>query len=183
MHQIYGAVEVCISDEWYEIVNVSNLLLQHADLNGCLFGVDNYAQYAPLFADRGIPADCSETLKPRAERFRDEDSHASWALWAEIKHIDWTERAIGNDRRISELARNNEMVTKWLNKPGLENVRDALDRDPNATVELGERIFRRNILTRNDSLRDTEFPLVMKLMACLAERFTDDGVRLTVWFG
>ena len=186
MLQIYGAVEVHVSDEWYEVINISSLLLQHGDLNGCLFGVDNYAGYAPLFPDRGLPKSCSDTLRARAEQVTDEDSHASWALWSELKRIDWEEAATRNDQRVSELAREGDgerVVTKWLHEPHLQGVRDALDRDPSATVKVGDRKFRRLVLRRRDCLVDTDFPLVMKLMTCLAERFGDDGVRLTVWFG
>lgn len=186
MLQIYGAVEARVSDEWYEVINVSSLLMQHADLNGCLFGVDNYAGYVPLYPDRGLPIDCSETLRTRAEPFLDQHSHTSWVLWSELKRINWEERATGPDQRVTELAREAEVervVGKWLNEPHLQPVRDALDRDPNGIVLVGGRLFKRLVLSRKDSLMGTDFPLVMNLMRCLAERFGDDGVRLTVWFG
>lgn len=186
MHQIYGAVEICVSGEWYEVINVSTLLMQHADLNGCLFGVDNFAGYRPLYADRGLPPDCADTLRARGEPFIDEDSHPSWALWSELRIVDWDERAMRNDARITEVlgeGGEERAVTKWLNEPRLQVVQDALERELDRTVTFEGRTFKRPILTRGDCLVGTDFPLVMKLMGCLAERFGDIGVRLTVWFG
>jgi len=185
MFQINGAVEI-FCGEWCEVIKISSLLLKHADLNGCLFGVDNYARYVPLFPDRGLPEDCSVSLRATAEEYVDEDSHASWVLWSEFKRIDWEERAAAIDERVAEFARERDteiQITKWLNKPGLEWVRDALDKDPGSVVHAGPRFFRRIRMKRRDCLEDTDFPLLMKLMECLAERFGDDGVRLTVYFG
>jgi hypothetical protein len=186
MHQIYGAIEFRVASEWYEVISASALLFQHADLNACLFGFDNYAECQPLFPDRGLPDDCSESVRTNALQYLDEDSHPSWVLWDELMRIDWHELALQRDQRVSEFRQENGeevFVTKWLNKAGFESVKEALDHDPVATVECHGRVFRRSILTRNDSLSGTDFPLLMKLMACLAERFGDDGVRLTVWFG
>jgi hypothetical protein len=183
--QIYGAVEFRIADEWYDVINIAALLLGRSDLFGCLFGVQNYAGYVPLFPDRGFPSDCSYDLKLKVEPFVTQVSNPSWALWSELKRINWDELATRNDERITELAREGDFekpVTKWLHAPDLQGVRDALDRDPNATVTIGNRMFKRLILKRRDSLDGTEFPLVMTLMECLAERYGDEAVRLTVWF-
>jgi len=93
MRQIYGAVEFWSEGQWLEVVDIASLLAQHIGLNGCLFGVDNHAGYAPLFADRGLPRDCSATLLTRAERFTAHDRRASWALWSELAGVDWEVRA------------------------------------------------------------------------------------------
>jgi hypothetical protein len=107
-------------------------------------------------------------------------------LWSELAQVDWEETAPARDQRITEFLREGDTeqaVTKWLNDPQWNWVRDALDRDPKARVEAGTRVFRRVLLKRRDSLVDTEFPLVMRLMSCLAQRFGEQGTRLVVWFG
>jgi hypothetical protein len=185
MAQINGAVEVCLYDTWYSLIDLGTLLMDHSDLSGCLFGVDNYAAYAPLFADRGLPADCSDSLRAEAEACGDDAEHPSWVLWSELKRVDWNEPATAPDRRISQFIQEGDhevYKTKWLGHPDWTWVREALDKDPEATVRSGPHIFRRVIPKRADALEDTDFPLIMKLMATLAERFGDEGVRMTVWF-
>jgi len=188
MRQIYGAVEFWSEGQWLEVVDIASLLAQHIGLNGCLFGVDNHAGYAPLFADRGLPGDCSATLRTRAERFTAHDRRASWALWSELAGVDWEVRA---DDRHGPGAPGPEdgadasdaVIDKWLHDRRWVWARDALDRDPDLFGQSGIRVFRRFVPKRSDCLVNTEFPLVMKLMRCLAERFGDQAVRLVVWFG
>jgi|ERR1051325_6352545 hypothetical protein len=185
MSDIYGTVEIRRIDEWLSVINVSSLLMKHLDLNGCLFGVDNYAGYVPLFAERGLPSDCSAELLRDLQQYLRGDGHASWVSWHELRAVDWEENAPVRDQRITEFAREGDRevaVTKWLNDPHWAWVRDALVQHPEAVIETDQRVFRRLILKRSDCLADTEFPLLMKLMACLAERFGDDNVRLVVWF-
>ena len=185
MGQMYGAVEFRAEDRWLAVINISSLLLRPCDLYGCLFGVDNFAGYVPLFADRGAPEDLSADLEDKASPLH-EHRHPSWALWSELKQVDWDELAPQRDLRVTELELRDGSEamtgTKWLNDPRWDGVRASLERDPSATVTVGSRRFRRLILKRRDALTDTDFPLLMKLMASLAERFGDDGVRLTVWF-
>jgi hypothetical protein len=174
-----------VGDDWRDVIKISSLLSSHSDLNGCLFGVTNYAGFTPLFADRGFPADLSydvaEVIKYLSAKY---DSHASWALFSELKAIDWSEAANGFDLRISELdaSGHGEVLTKWLHEPGLEWVREKLMSQPDVPVRSKGRVFKRLRLTRRDSLTDTEFPLLMQLMECLAKRFGADGVRMVVWF-
>lgn len=186
MPHINGAVESHLGGEWYEVVIVGSLLLRHCDLNGCLFGVDNYGEFRPLFPDRGMPPDRSATLAERTSDLDPSESHASWVLWKELREVDWSEVAMGRDRRITECVVGDDgvesVVTKWLHKAGLEWVEESLSRDPTVEVRLGNLLFRRAILQRSDALDDTEFPLVMRLMECLAERFGGENVRLVVWF-
>lgn len=183
--QIYGGVEFRLGSDWLKLIEISSLLLKHSDLYACLFGVHNYAGYVPLFADRGFPSDCSESLRSEAAVYIDEVSHPSWVLWSELQRVDWEEAAIRRDERIHEfiLEGNEErFVTKWLNHPGRESIRDALNVNPESIIRADMRIFRRPVLKRIDCLEGTDFPLLMKLMGCLAERFGEDGVRMVVWF-
>lgn len=183
--QIYGYVEALIGDDWHDVIKISSLLSSHSDLNGCLFGVTNYANFRPLFAERGVPPDVSYDVAEliTASNLKDDD-HKSWFLFSELKTIDWNEPASGLDVRISEFDESGEgePMTKWLHKPEFEWVREKLVAEPNIPVRANGRVFKRMWLKRRDSLAGTEFPLLMDLMACLATRFGDDGVRVVVWF-
>ncbi len=182
MAQIYGSIEVEVARDWTEVVILSSLLLQHCDLNGCLFGVDNYAGYDALFPDRGIPADCSPSLAETA--LRDSSHHPSWALWSELCTINWDERSTSRDERIHEYEvqcdGTERLLGKWLEKPGHAWVREELRTE--AEVVYGNRVFRRPFLRRADAKEGTDFDLVMALMRCLADRFGGESVRVVVWF-
>lgn len=185
MSSMYGSVEVRWADEWSECVDIASLLLTHLDLSGCLFGVDNLAGFRPLFAGRGLPSDVAFTLGSKVNR-GDGLLDASWVLWSELRQVDWNERAETFDARVSEIAESENgdvVITKWLTKPELAWIKESLERNPEKEVRIGERRFRRLILRRRDALEGTEFPLLMRLMECLAERFGGEGVRLTVYFG
>jgi hypothetical protein len=186
MPTMLGVVEFCQGGEWYEVITLGGLLMSHSDLNGSLFGVDNYGGFRPLFPGRGLPSDCSMMLVQRLDGLDLSEAHASWVLWAELAEVDEAEVALERDIRITEYAVGadgvEQVVTKWLFTPGLEWVRERLSRDPSLEVRHGERIFRRAMLRRADALTGTEFPLVMNLMQCLAQRFGSDCVRLVVWF-
>lgn len=186
MAHMGGVVEFFVGDSWYEVIDVGSLILRHCDLFGCLFGVDNYGGFIPLFADRGMPHDGSMSL---AERMKDRcmsDVVPSWVLWKELDGVDWSEVAPVRDLRTTECSVADDgtetFITKWVNKRGFEWVREALDRAPEVELRSGNLLFRRVLLRRSDALTDTDFPLVMRLMECLAERFGDEGVRLVVWF-
>ena len=86
MGQMYGAVEFRAEDRWLAVIDISSLLLRHCDLYGCLFGVDNFAGYVPLFADRGAPEDLSADLEDEVSPL-DEHRHPSWVLWSEVKQL------------------------------------------------------------------------------------------------
>ena len=186
MAQINGAVECRLDDEWYEVVTVGALLLQHWDLNGCLFGVDNYGGFAPLFPDRGVPPDCSAAVARLTEDLDANEAHASWVSWRELSEVSWSESATARDRRVTQSVIGDDgavtVVTKWLHKAGFEWVEQVLGEDPTVELTCGDFRFCRAILKRSDALVDTEFPLVMRLMECLAGRFGVERVRLIVWF-
>lgn len=184
MAQMNAYVEVFQIDEWYELIDAGALLLRHSDLSGCLFGVDNYAGYKPLFADRGVPEDISVNFAERYESIREHTFGQSFALYEEIAAIDWDEPAERRDERVHEFILSSDgreaLVTKWLHKPGCEGVRAELG-DAGEVVR-GDRVFRRPVIRRRDALSDTEFPTIIKLMAVLADRFGPRSVRLVVYF-
>ena len=187
MSQMYGTVDVSWGDTWWSsVVLVESLILPSADLNGCLFGVTNYSGLVPLFADRGIPPDANVFDREDSKYFTMPDSHPSWVLWRELAQVDWTERATERDFRISEYSVDDggreTPLGKWLQKAGMDWVRQALDEEPSREVRDRTSVYRKEYVTRNDAIDGTEFPLILKLMACLATRFGDSNVRLFVWF-
>lgn len=183
MAQMNAYVEVYQLDEWYEIINAGALLSHHNDLSGCLFGVDNTAGFRPLFADRGMPEDLSVNLGERFGSIQEHTFGASWATAEELAAIHWDELAERRDERVHEYrvsSAGEELVTKWLNKPGYEDIRAALVSAEE--VRRGDRVFRRPVIRRRDALVDTEFTTIMKLMAVLTERYGAGASRLVVYF-
>ena len=85
---------------WFDVIDVGNILFAHGDLNGCLFGVDNWAGFSPVFAGRGLPPGSTGEL----EELSDADvAFPTWATWAEVRAIDWEELAGAPDARIHEM--------------------------------------------------------------------------------
>jgi hypothetical protein len=180
--QINGALQCGIGDEWYNVVEIGVLLLANADVNDCLFGVDNHAGFVPLFPDRGLPPGTVNDLGI------DDDQvfGASFASFEELSAIDWDELATTNDGRIHEWridgAGTEVWQTKFLDQAGLEAVREKLAREPDATVRQGDAVYRRPVIRRRDAIDGTNFHLLMDLLGCLAGRFGRENARLVAWF-
>ncbi|MFI2437470.1 hypothetical protein [Streptomyces sp. NPDC018693] len=81
-------------DEWACAIDLELLHLGRSyDAFGCLFGVRNGWDFAPLAAGRGLPEDAST---PTRRAFDDPDWHSpSWISWAELKRADWDTRGSG----------------------------------------------------------------------------------------
>lgn len=184
---MFGAIEFRVADIWLYAIDVSSFVMAHSDLYGCLFGVNNYAAFDPLFADRGIPSDLSIAAAKESAYFTDPEAQPSWFTADELAAVDWSELANGRDQRVTEYVVSDDgterEVTKWLNAPGRDDVRAALDLDPQAEVRRGDRVFRRIVVPRARALEDNDFPVLMSLMEVLAARFGASNVRLFAWFG
>lgn len=183
MAQMNGYVEIQVVDDWYAAIELGALLNKHLDLNACLFGVDNHAHYEPLFADRGIPDDCSARVAEAIERFPAAFFGGSWASYEELSRVDWDELATAADDRVHEIEvieGVEKPVSKWLNSIRYPDVRAALA--TTSEVRQGNRVFRRPIIARREALVDTHFPVLLELMQVLANTFGPKGVRLVVYF-
>lgn len=80
-------------------------ITRNYDAFGCLFGVRNYADFRPLAADRGLPADASETVRAELDKLAQWPEQAygtTWITWAELKAVDWDEPAEKTDSRLHE---------------------------------------------------------------------------------
>lgn len=65
-----------------------------------LFGVSNFAQFAPLFAGRGLPDDCNDDTRARFDEWWSRDLYGeTWASYPELKAIDWSLASEGTDLR------------------------------------------------------------------------------------
>jgi hypothetical protein len=93
---------------WYTAHDLDSLNdIRNYDAFGCLFGVRNYANFRPLAACRGLPADASATVSARfaqlAEWYGEDGFHGTtWITWAEVKAVDWDEPAEKPDSRLHQ---------------------------------------------------------------------------------
>ncbi|MEV7535164.1 hypothetical protein ACIQNV_22380 [Streptomyces hydrogenans] len=165
------------------------------DAFGCLFGVRNYANFRPLAADRGLPADVSAST---IEWYDEGGFHdASWITWAEVKEVDWEERAERPDSRPHQYRRTPEGLrftgrSSWIRAfadavgPGPAQVRldpgESRERPEGSEWLIGDTLYRPVTLRRRDAVRETEWRPVWHAMETLAARHGDAHVRLVVWF-
>ena len=70
------------------------------DSFGCLFGVENFANFAPIATPQGMPDDASGDVLQAIAEFGEEAFGATWVTWAELNAIDWEEPAEHPDGRI-----------------------------------------------------------------------------------
>jgi hypothetical protein len=162
------------------------------DVFGCLFGVRNYANFSPLFAGRGLPADVSEKVKSEAEGpYTDECYGHTWASYEELCAIDFDELTLWPDSRIhiyEVKADGTEVCTgkaaEMLRhlRPGGPHLR------PGEEIRKEGKVYRTRHLTRGEVLNECGpdgegFPAVLASMKPLADRHGPENVRLVVWFG
>ncbi|MFE1963245.1 hypothetical protein [Streptomyces sp. NPDC059479] len=162
------------------------------DAFGCLFGVRNYANFRPLAADRGLPADASETVRAELDRFAHHST--TWITWAELKEVDWDEPAEKADSRLHEYrqtAHGLRLVGKAAWSPrfaeavGLpEQARGQAQEWPEGSEWLiGDTLYRSVKICRRDAVPETGgWKPVWTVMEALASRHGDENVRLVVWF-
>lgn len=170
------------------------------DAFGCLFGVRNYAGFAPLAAERGLPALVSDAVRAEFDAWGATAHSPSWIGWDELKDVDWAEPAVTTDRRVHEYTAVEggwSLVSKAVWSPrfaavaGLpvEPVAGALagyggEEWPEGTEwRDGERLYRAERMRRRDAVpADGEWKPVWSVMEALAAVHGGENVRLTVWF-
>lgn len=191
---LHGMIEVRSqdpSDPWVGLEELEELYGGRSyDLFGCLFGVRNYGNFAPLFPDRGLPADLSkEALASMHDEYAEEGESpwwkdASWCTSAELAAIDHDELALRPDERVQEFEvvdgvevyrSKSSWPDEWYHRPFHACLRWV------PKVRIGSKVYRRTVLRRGDVLRD--FAGVIERMAALAHEYGSDRVRLVVWFG
>jgi hypothetical protein len=174
------------------------------DSFGCLFGMQNYANFRPIAEGRGLPPDVAPETREKHTDFGGEAAGTTWISWAEIKAIDWEEESEQADSRIHRYERNENGELVFTGKAAwsrefeelldsqrletetgtLQSIAQALF-DPQVWPEgqqweKGNVVFRAEKLRRKDVCDDWQ--AVFDRMRELATTYGDDGVRLVVWF-
>ncbi|MDI2126561.1 hypothetical protein [Yinghuangia seranimata] len=169
------------------------------DAFGCLFGVRNFANFRPIAAERGLPADVSDAVRAEYDGMRAHDEanafSATWVGWDELATVDWDEPAEAPDDRVHEFVRTESGELRNVGKAGWSPAVATslgLSGDPAEpygpwTEERewshGDRVFRTVVLRRRDAIPPlSAWQPVWDVMRALGQVHGDDGVRLVVWF-
>ncbi|MGW4647947.1 hypothetical protein [Kitasatospora sp. NPDC004289] len=161
---------------------------------GCLFGVRNHAGFAPLAADRGLPADVSSDLRTDLGAMLETgDLHsATWVDWAELSGIDpgatpavFSGRLSWSTTALPSLVHQRLVADRWT-----ADVADTvgppppdLDRSRPAEWNSGDLRCRYEPLTVGSVLGSgSGWEHVFAVMKALADRYGDRHVRLVVAF-
>ncbi|MFE2163554.1 hypothetical protein ACFXB3_00485 [Streptomyces sp. NPDC059447] len=183
---------------WYSAHALDSLNnVRNYDAFGCLFGVRNHANFRPLAAGRGFPADASATVSKRfaqlAEWYGEDGLHSTtWITWAEVKAVDWDEPAEKPDSRLHQFRRTSSglrMTGKaaWNGDAFAEAVGlkagEVREWPEGSEFLVGDTLYRSVTIRRRDAITETgEWKPVWEAMKELAEQHGDDNVRLVVWF-
>jgi hypothetical protein len=180
-------------EDWISLAVLWPFLGAH-DIYGCLFGVHNYARFAPPAAARGLPADATGIERSGWEADRAtagvEAYGATWVLADELAAIDWDELAEGPDERVHHYRRDADGALGYVTKskwvPELDVLAESVDLVyrgyPDGTEwAIGEHIYRIETARRRDSL-DTFVELGLRITADLAAQFGGGNVRWVAWF-
>lgn len=162
---LFGEVEYrdkAFGSEWFAVINAGCLIVGDYDLYGCLFGVRNYANFEPLFANRGLPEDCCESVK---QSFCDDFHSPTFCSFSELRSINLEEYSTKPDERqwYTLQSKNGPIRIKGNAPPGV-------DAEPARRMQ------------RAEALSNEGYQTVYKLMAVLADRFGEENVRLVVYF-
>ena len=161
---IHGIVEAKLSnsgfDDWHSLIDCSPIIVENYDLFGCLFGVMNFANFKPLFPDRGLPSNCSQEF---IDKYRSVDyhKHPTWCTYQELTEIDTGEKALAPDERVNREI--GGMIVKALPE--------------NEAQRVGS-----ETMTRSDALDVPGYKLLLELMKVLSIEYGDDNVRWIVFF-
>lgn len=121
---IFGSFEIRpgSNEEWRRVLSLDELdMPRDYDVFGCLFGVHNTAGFIPIAGDRGVPADASPRTREEFGPGRAQGD--TWISAADLRGVDWDEKATTVDERIHRFALNysNEWVYdgKAMHDPAL----------------------------------------------------------------
>lgn len=137
------------------------------DAFGCLFGVMNFAGFDPVAAGRGLPADAAAHTRDKAAGMLPPFFGMTWIGWDEIEALEWDHAAPRPDARLHEYRRDDAGAWRYAGKGetsasfAAQLARTAAPATggtwPAGTEWLiGDRLYRSEILTRNDAIRPPE---------------------------
>jgi hypothetical protein len=160
---IYGFIEVKLFDtgfdNWYSAIDISAIFTGNYDIFGCLFGVRNPSNFAPLFADRGLPKDCCDNIKEDFES--GEYRNPTWCSYKELVCIDREEKALAPDSRVYKMH-------------GGVRIKGYPDSDEERALA--------KVMSRGDVLKGAEYDTLVELMSVLVKRYGEEGVRWVAYF-
>ncbi|MET9372865.1 hypothetical protein ABZX98_01735 [Streptomyces sp. NPDC002992] len=180
---------------WHATIALDHLKVpRDYDAFGCLFGVCDNEQFAPVVPVRGLPVDASNRVREGHETTGGRS--ASWVSWAELKRVDWDERSERPDAYIHEYGRDPRGDWQFLRRHSSPPQRFAelcgqpvrvaarpSEHFPEGTQWVdGDRMFRVERLRRRDAVPDDQWGPVWTVMRTLADLHGDEDVRLVVWF-
>ncbi|MCC5580332.1 hypothetical protein IMZ11_32405 [Microtetraspora sp. AC03309] len=201
---IYGFIEVrhlSVGKDWHEgeawaVCMRLDVLYEGSDYAafGCLFGVRDWLGWTPVAAERGLPADVSESVRTEYERDArlDDAIHScTWVSWAELRELDMTVRPAA--RGMLEIHPRPWMIERYriddqwpdevVEQYGMPPLGASPVEAPAGRWEVAGATLEYGPVTRLDVLGPgTGWEHVFEVMRALAQRFAPDGVRLVVWF-
>lgn len=165
----------------------------------CLFGVrDPGGHWRSVAADRGLPADVSESARAGHAAWGGVAFGASWLSWSEVLAIDWDEPAIPRATRITRYRRlpdgTLELVHREVWSRGFARASgvDTLAVESGHIGELwaegtewdtGRTVFRAERARRREAVpADGPWEPVWTVVRTLAGVHGEQNVRLVVWF-
>jgi hypothetical protein len=177
---------------WSGVVRLGSILDRDYDAFGSLFGVRNFAGFAPIAEGRGVPKDASEQAQTDFAGWGNEAHGATWIAASELAAIDWDERALRADARLHEYERQPSGELRYVGKSAwstdLAMVTGAgRPGDPiplfveGMEWRLRDSVYRAETLTRREAT-NRSVDLVIRWVADLASIYGPDNVRMIVWF-
>ncbi|MEL6270459.1 MAG: hypothetical protein AAFV33_06405 [Chloroflexota bacterium] len=179
---IHGWVEVLLYPtdpwQWRGVIRIDDIMWRQYDGFANLFGLNNFAGFRPIVGKRGLPDDVSEQVI--LDEWVDMSHSHTWITHSEILAIDW-EEADEPDQRVTRYRRNPENG-KWIldgksllpNPPPVDVTREG-------KTQVGDILYEVRRMKRIET-RTSQWERLFSMMGLLAELFTDDGVRLVVYF-
>ncbi|MGK5642451.1 hypothetical protein ACSNOK_29675 [Streptomyces sp. URMC 126] len=204
---IYGCVEVrepCADEDWYDGPpwrRALDLFPLYANRDytafACLFGVRDTGLWEPVAAGRGLPPDVSPDLRAEYEDVAALDAAvhgATWVTWSELSAMDPDVAPKGvrgllelRDDRSPAMTHRYWITDEWP-PDAVERLGARAAADGPAGTPFGEwrtdstRVNYRGFTRRDAVGPGTGWEHVFAVMAALAGRFGDEGVRLVVYF-
>ncbi len=175
---IHGFIEVCQDGIWQAREDIGDIVSRNYDMFGLLFGVRNYCGFAPIAANRYLPADVSSLVRSACEG----DYHSATYITAEeLTAIDWTKRSAQLSERVTcyrLVDGKEEYISKFSHSSQLE-------RHEYALLEAGESIRKGDFLYRCDytlysDAQSSQWQQAFDLIANYRNHY--DGARMVVWF-
>lgn len=204
---VYGCIEIRhpnADEDWFEWEPWQRCMDLYPLYDGCdyaafalLFGVRNHQGWEPLAGRRGLPVDVSAATRADFEEARRTDAavHSpTWVSWAELARADLAASPTG--LRGVVLLRDRAGYTEsrfwigeqWGSEELLRRMGPRVGGRSPAELPFGEwSVGTTRVTYRPFALGDaigpgTGWEHVFAVMAALAGRFGDDGVRLVVYF-